>query len=561
MVTRGGLGLFLLLPAVIQAVSVTGGFDGTRVGRAETAAYQITVKNAGDKTVSIDFPKGNITNGRVTGSPSRSHSIEIINFRKTESVTYTYRIRPHGTGTLRVPSFSVGVDDRTYTVPAASIEVVKGRTRRRRSRGFFDFDVDRFDRPSSGPRGGPSDFRFINRCQTVSLYVGQTVAVDYFIDFAAEPDRVQPDVPNNDQFLTRDVMIKKKAGTVRHGGKRFQRFHFKRSYITPLSAGTYTLDGGTLQVRVGGAFGNVFEVTGRDLPLTVRPLPAAARGLPVGDFRLAWSLPKTAVQVNEPFILRLTVTGIGSHRFSPPELSPGNHIKVYRPSRRPAEKTEHPQVRFEYPLTAKKSGPLRLAPGPVRYFSPDKQRIVEVPGRTFELRAAPAPARADKNNTPREDAQRPPAGFRWAERQEKSSPPVEVPLQWGGIALAVDTAVIALSLLFMNVLRAVRSAPGKRAARRDILRQLRKGEIGESAAIEQFARHTAGLPPQKAGGRYLADYLESAGLRDSAETVRSLTAEIETAAYAAGKQGEERERRHRLARCLEEAAARLERLS
>jgi len=145
---KGRLGIRFSVFALLSVLAIVGKGQDIRITTGpeaigENQAWTITISVSNDRLKSYSgFPE---INGFRKGGTSQQSSTSIINgqISSSESVTMTYR--PSKQGTITVPSFTMKVNDKDFTVPGKKVKIGPPVQQQDPYSRFFDRDpVDDF---------------------------------------------------------------------------------------------------------------------------------------------------------------------------------------------------------------------------------------------------------------------------------------------------------------------------------------------------------------------------------------------------------------------------------
>ena len=116
--------LFLLLvginPLLADGISVNAGISRPEVNSGDMAELQIKVSGAQQADVPQQIAVEGL-NIRLTG---QSTQVQMVNFKVTSSVVYSYIVMPLRTGKFLIPSVTVSADGRQFRTQSLSFSVL-----------------------------------------------------------------------------------------------------------------------------------------------------------------------------------------------------------------------------------------------------------------------------------------------------------------------------------------------------------------------------------------------------------------------------------------------------
>jgi len=349
--------IFLLVPTFFA------GADNTRftmsgpgvISVGEQFRLSFTLNEEGSNLQLPDLSNFDVLMGPST---SQSTSIQMINGRTTQSVSYSYiyilRAKKEGTFTIRPAS--IKVDGKTYESNELTIQVVKGQTGQQQqgssSAGtpqqqqgtteavatdlskddlFVRIDLDKHH-----------VYKGEQIMATIKIYVAPNVPISNFDDVK---------LPSYEGFWTQDIDIPNQISFSRevYNNKIYQVGVLKKTILFPQQTGTIKIDPFEItclvrqQIKRQRSFFDDFfdnyrtvsaKVISDPVTVTVRDLPPHPDGFygGVGDLKFSASLDKNQAKTNEAVTLKLNITGNGNLRLiEAPKIDFPKDFEVYDP--------------------------------------------------------------------------------------------------------------------------------------------------------------------------------------------------------------------------------------
>ncbi|HEX6736698.1 MAG TPA: BatD family protein, partial [Vicinamibacteria bacterium] len=496
--TGMALGLLLTAAAGGQEVKVRSEVDARRIGVEDLLQLTITVEGGG--APQVDLPP--LTNLVLAGGPSVAQQMSFGGGRMSQSVSWTWVLRPRAVGKAEVGAVTV----RDQTAPAIPVEVVAGsiKPRAQPRRGLDPFGEDPFAEMFGGRHRRAQPKLVIEALPSrSSLYVGEPVVVTYYLYTQAPVTDVQfVDAPQYAGFWVEDVERPRspsqgEAATLE--GESYRRFPLITRLLFPTRAGDLAVPAATLRVGLGR---QSFFDTGGSVQRSTKPFTLHVRPVPeepgfsgaVGRFKASASLDRQSLPLGEAATLRFRVEGSGNLKWidKAPELELAG-AKVYPPQVKSDLKAGASGISgaktWEFVVVPQTAGALEVPALRFSYFDPAAGKLVHsetgplalrVEGSAAATGAAPAPVRAA-------------AGEVLPLRADLD--PARALVPWlGGKAVAALAAAVLLAhagLWLWPRLRFTRAGAGGRA-----------GARGARGALRELAQvGSAGLPKEQAAAR------------------------------------------------------------
>ena len=386
-------------------VRVETSFEPTTITLSNTSTYKIIIHG------SQQAPGGSVppVDGLNFSSPPRTlRSASFVNGVPSVRFELTFTVTPQKTGTFTVPAWEVRVENETFNVPSAQLQVLppnqKDKLRQAEQRqqqedlrqaAFMEF---------SSPR--PFLFKGETVEAQVSLYLWDRLPVTRI-------DQVP--------FKNVDSVSVTELGqpTEQRNVKRFNKTYSVYSWVFGLTGaivGTHKIQfESSIRVRVrnnrNSPFNNPFfndpffgfgreeglQVLSNSLNLEIKPLPQANRpdffqGA-IGNLKIQTSPDKDHVTVGDPIRLTCSISGSGNFGAMPaPVLSLGKDFKSGPPafSFDGNEKTKQQGAQiFEYIVTPLKAGILEIPPVSFSYFNPELEEYYSIRSESHQIRVDP----------------------------------------------------------------------------------------------------------------------------------------------------------------------------
>ena len=342
--------ILLLIPVVFAgADNVKFAMSGPKVV-SEGEQFRLSF-NLNEQGSDLQLPELSNFDVLMGPSTSQSSSIQIINGRTTQSVSFSYIfiLRAKKVGTFTIRPASIKVDGKIYESNELSIQVVKGQAPQSSS-------GSQQQQQSSVPSGNISkDDLFVKVdldkqnvykgeqiIATVKIYVAPNVPISSFDDVK---------LPSYAGFWTQEVDVPNQISFTRevYHNKIYQVGILKKTILFPQQTGKITIDPFEItclvrqRVRQSRSFFDDFFDNYRNIKAKVVSDPVAiqVKDLPskpdsfyggVGNLDFSASLDKTTLKSNEAATLKIKVSGSGNLRLiEAPKIDFPKDFEVYDP--------------------------------------------------------------------------------------------------------------------------------------------------------------------------------------------------------------------------------------
>ena len=383
--------LFLITGSglLAQNVSITANAPNVvRVGEQFRLNYVINAKPS-------SFGAPEISDFYVLSGPnqSTSQSIQIINGRRTSSVTitYSYYLQATGEGNFTIPAATAVVENRNYTSNTIKIEVIAG------------------EKPSASPQSSKSQSQ-----QTQDIDVSDELFIriltdrkniyrgEYIIATIKLYTRLsitgfgESEMPDFQGFWTQDIESPTQLNLIRENvnGKIYNTAVIKKVILFPQKTGEITIDPFKLETYIrqqtnrprspfddffGNSYTNVVKpLVSNPVRIRVKDLPAGApEGFAgaVGDLAITAEIDNQEAVTNDALTYKVTVSGNGNVQLiDAPRINFPPDFETYDPKVQTnvtnGVNGQSGRKTFEYLLIPRHAGNFRIPQVNLAYFEP-----------------------------------------------------------------------------------------------------------------------------------------------------------------------------------------------
>ena len=414
--------LFLTLFSCLIAVSVFGQ-DNIKVQAPNVVAadeqFNVTFIIEGESRTT-DFQWSSGSDFQILWGPQSGHStsIQIINGKRSKSVqsTYTYVLRPTGSGKFEIGAASAKVNGKEIYSQPVSIQVAaagaasaqkpsqqsgqsSAQPQQRQQTGIQDDDIFmKLDLSRTNVVVGEPIIATLKLYQRVNIGAFENVSFPTFNGFWSQ----EIEAPTNIEF-EREVV----------DGQIYNAALLRKFVLIPQQQGQITIDPATLvcvvNIRVSPGGTSIFDgffddyrtvrkrVSTGSQTVTVAPLPAGAPatfGGGVGSFEISAKLSRDSLKTHEAASLLVTITGKGNvSLLEAPKVSFPPDMEVY--DTKVSEKVDKNGLTgskyYEFPFIPRSYGDFVIEPVKYSYYDVDK-------GRYITLETAPIPVSVARGN-------------------------------------------------------------------------------------------------------------------------------------------------------------------
>lgn len=421
-------GLFLAgLTQVLRSadVSVTASLSRPEINSGDMAELQVKVTGAQQ----ADVPQQIAVEGLQIRLTGQSTQVEMVNFKVSSSVVYSYIVMPLRTGGFTIPSVTVSADGRQFRTVPLSFKVLDsssgggvtpGPAGPQSPAGMPGFSQPR-SRSQSRQEGGRIAFGEIS-CGKKSLYVGEMTPVEirYYFD-ERYPVQIRGAVNFESEGILVERFLEPKEGREERDGILYNVLTF-RSLLSAVKPGSIDIPPAKLDTQVqmpgalppgfddpvfqqllGGraAFGQTRDLAVTTAPLHLDVLPLPKEGRPasfagaVGQFDIDAVVSNPNPSPGDPANLVVKIGGKGNFKgMGAPVLKDTAGWRTYPPTDKfdSSDELSYAGVKsFDFTLLAQQ--PKHVSPiCEFSYFDPQAAKYVTRTTEPLPLSAMPGSA-------------------------------------------------------------------------------------------------------------------------------------------------------------------------
>ncbi len=399
------IGIFFFYSFNLTAgdIAVEASVSSTEVAVGEQFTYSVTISGSAGNLPRPEL--ATLPSFKVYGAGTSS-SFQFVNGAVSSSVTYNYAVIPQKAGTFTIPPAQLTYKGKVYKTAPINIVVTKTASAKRRTRNKRKPSVQEqiFNRNNT-----PELFiRAIANKRTV--YVNEPVLFSYKLYFnkisiSQYGIDKQPDFSG---FWVEDIPPKKfrKQRIEMYNGRKYYTLTLERRVLFPTSAGIKTIKPVTFNFLTQDFF-SFFgrRVSRKTDPITIKILPLPENkpkdfNGAVGKYNIKYALSKGAVKQNNPFSLKIIISGTGNIKsISAPSAPDFQDFKIYDThSSINVDKTATGIVGskiFEYILIPLSAGKLKINSFKFSYFDIVSHKYRTIKTKTIVIKALPGPANSN----------------------------------------------------------------------------------------------------------------------------------------------------------------------
>ncbi|MBL4587511.1 MAG: protein BatD [Flavobacteriales bacterium] len=390
--------LFLSLTLLLQ------GFTAYAQKLTASAPQQVQIGQQFQVTWSLNgngsnFVAPEISDFQVLGGPNQSTSMQWVNGKTTQSVSYSYVLRAAKEGSFKIGAAKMKSGNNTISSNTLTIKILKGRTSSNTS-----------SKPSKGKpqaqtasKGNGKDLYTRISVNKRNVHLGEKIIAELkiytrvsIVNFADSK------MPSFEGFWTKDIETGQQIQLQNEviDGVMYQTGLIKRIVLYPQKTGELTIDPMELTVivreRSSGRSRSMFDqffgggyqdskrpIKSNAVKINVKRLPGGKpdnfSGL-TGSFKMKAKLDPQQTRSNQAVNLKITVSGDGNlYQLRPLDIQFPPDIEVYDPKTSDNIKITSSGISgsrtFEYVLIPRYAGEFEIGPFEFSYFDPKTNKF------------------------------------------------------------------------------------------------------------------------------------------------------------------------------------------
>lgn len=362
---------------------------------------------------------------QVLSGPNMSSQVQIVNGSMSQSVTYTYILRPQKEGVMKIGKASIQVSGAQLESNELSVEVTKAvaqQPQARRQPNVWDpFDdpffrdpmQDMFEQERQSQSGAQDLKKQLNEniftrmeVSRADLFEGEALTATlklYFKSSIANLNLSKAPVFNG--FWTQEIELPKdqKPREEVLNGQRFNVFDIQKFNLYPQKSGKLSITETEVQtlvlVQTGRGFFSRAEQVRHDcktapVNINVKPVPAAGRpeayGGAVGRFQITASLSSTKARTDDAITYSIKISGEGNMKLiEAPKVELPESFEVFDPKVKEQISNTAGGMKgfkqFDYLIIPRMPGTYTLPAQTFAYFDPANRQFVEAKTAAYEL--------------------------------------------------------------------------------------------------------------------------------------------------------------------------------
>lgn len=368
----------------------------------------------------------------ITGGPSTSTSMQIMNGSMTQSQTYTYTLRPKKQGTFKIGKASISVNGATLYSNELTVTVTAPSSKPQRQQRQYDpFDPFGQMEQNDEPQTSSSDIEkqikgdvFV-KCvlNKSSVYKGEMLTATFKLYFRQNIAGYNlSKSPQMDGFWSKEVTLDpNRRQTVENiNGKQFYTVDILKYNLFPQRTGTLQVSPAELSVTVqvttsrsNDPFGGFFSFgQTQNIPLTIKtnPVTVTVKELPandkpkgfagaVGKFNYSTFLSGKEAKTDNPVTYTIKISGTGNlSLIDAPTIQLPDGFEVYDPKAKENIANTAAGVsgskQYDYLIIPRQPGEFKISGQPFSYFDPETGRYTTINTPEYSLKVTGEPSKS-----------------------------------------------------------------------------------------------------------------------------------------------------------------------
>lgn len=405
-----GISMLMCFLAPLDAQEFSAFLSKNKVAVGET--FQVSFRLTNLQRQAIDYP--DFKDFQVLGGPNVSQQVQMVNGVTSQSITYSFYLRPTAEGTFSIGPASTNIGGKKVSTKPLKVNVSKGaaqatpnntKPNARKSNKDLEAQI--------------KDALFLRTLISKrDVYQGEQITATYKLYNQIQPYELElTKAPAYDGFWKENVKIQDAPQKVEvYKDEQYRTRVIYQDIIFPQRAGKLTLDPMELSCiiqvqtqnrRRRSIFDDFFpsyqqypyKFGGGKIAINVKPLPSNKpddfSGL-VGKLNMEVSLDKTETETGSPLTLKVKLSGQGNMRkISEPQLKFPPDFEVYDPNVK--ENTSRSggilggSRSYEYLIIPANPGTFEIPPLTISYFDPAAETYKQISSPPYSIRVVGEP--------------------------------------------------------------------------------------------------------------------------------------------------------------------------
>lgn len=395
-------------------------------------AFQVSFKLENAQGQGLKYPS--FDDFQVLGGPNTSTSMQFVNGKMSQSVTYSFYLRPKKVGSFTIGGASIEVNGKNLTTDKISVKVTKGGGGNAAAPGNPATGNQKAQNGQTAQAKDQSleeqlkDNLFLRAFVSKNnVYQGEQIVITYKMYERVSTHNITPEEPPSyNGFWVENIEIKNfvQKNEV-YKGVQYRTLVVKKDILFPQKTGKLVIDPMQLSCLVQvrrqprqrrSVFDSFFEqydnykysFANPPVTINVKALPSTGKPLDfsgiVGEFSLDAELDKAATETGDPVTLKVKISGTGNvNKIKEPRLEFPPDFDLYDPkiseSSSKAGGVLSGRKSFDYLILPRNPGEYKLPNVNFSYFDIKKKSYVTLKSPDYVLNVTGDPEEATMNVT------------------------------------------------------------------------------------------------------------------------------------------------------------------
>ena len=399
----------------------------------QTFQLKYTLENANGGNLKLPA----LNDFQLIGGPNTSTSMQWVNGNVTQSVTYSYVLKPKKEGTFKIGKATITVSGVNMESNEVTVEVGKPVQQQQRQRNPYDPCDDPFFDQQEEPEVPQAEMEkqlkdevfFKLSVNRNSVYKGEMLTATYRLYFRQNLGGFNiTKAPAFDGYWSQEVELDpKRRPTVEVvNGKQYHVVDILKYNLYPQRAGSVPISACELvtvvQVPVRGR--SVFDIFGRvqqvEMNLKATAVAVNVKELPeegkpadfhgvVGKFTVESKLSSKEAKTDEPITYTVKISGTGNLKFiDAPLVKMPETFEVYDPKVKENITNGANGLtgtkQYDYLIIPRQPGEFKIEANNFSYFDPATGKYVTIPAPEFAVKVTGEPSKNVNTNIPAANA-------------------------------------------------------------------------------------------------------------------------------------------------------------